>query len=184
MGIPTTIEDLRDASPGAQMLERLRKGTDQGKIVQWPGTDSSDKSSQFWMAPLGCDQLQDAYAEAHARFEKIGLPLNVYTSPDWHSEVAMCILARSMRQLEDRNETLFANAEELRPLLSPEVRDHLAEDFVALAKECDPDPAEMDRDVLAKIDEFVKKKDARALASFDSSILSAYIVGTESPSAN
>ena len=181
MPIPRSVKDIADASPGAAMLERLRKGVDNAKLIRWPG--QTDDESRLWLVPLACDALEDAYAEAFARFDKLSIPVTPYTADDWHSAVTVCILARAMRVYneddpKDRSQLLFASADELRSLFEPEDRNALATLWLELSEKADPDPMSMDAELLAKIDEFVKKKDARALSAFSSNTLSAYIIGT------
>ncbi len=180
MPIPRSDKDIADASPGAAMLERLRKGVDNAKLCHWPG--ETDDESRLWLVPLACDALEDAYAEAFARFDKLSIPVTAFTASDWNSEITLCILARAMRVYDkddpkDRSQQLFTDADEFRSLIEPEGRDALATHWLELSNKTDPDPASMDPELLDKIDEFVKKKDARALSALPSSILSAYIIG-------
>ncbi|HEU02896.1 hypothetical protein LCGC14_0605550 [marine sediment metagenome] len=175
------IKQIRAASPGAVMLERLRKGKDEFRIVRWPGDDSAD-AVPFALVPLTCDELQEAYAAAYQRFEQLKLPITIYTADDLHSETNMQILLRAMVLLGDdgkpTTEQLFADGEELRKLLRTDVREALAGEYLELQSEVDPDPADMSPDLIEQIDELVKKKDAAALSATSSTTLAAFIIGT------
>ena len=174
------IKQIREASPGAAMLARLRKGKDEFRVVRWPGSDDSEQP--FALVPLTCDELQEAYAAAYQRFEQLKLPITLYTADDLHSETNMQILLRAMVLLDDdgqpSRDRLFANGEELRKLLRTDVREALAGEYLELQSEVDPDPADMSPDLIEQIDELVKKKDAAALSATSSTTLAAYIIGT------
>lgn len=174
------IKQIREASPGAAMLERLRKGKSEFRTVRWPGSD--DKEPPFALIPLTCDELQEAYAAAYQRFEELKLPITIYTADDLHSETNMQILLRAMVLLDDDGkptaEQLFADGKELRKLLRTDVRESLAGEYLELQSEVDPDPADMSAELIEQIDELVKKKDAAALSSTSSTTLAAYIIGT------
>lgn len=176
------IKQIRESSPGAAMLERMRAGKDVFRLVRWPGID--DKEPPFAIVPLNCDEMQSAYAAAHKRFDKIELPLNMYTADDYHAEINMQVLLRSMYVVDDDDDPrptkqlLFNDGDELRKLLGPHEREFLAGEFLELQEEVDPDPALMSEEVLAKIDDLVKKKDVAALSATSSVTLASYIIGT------
>ncbi len=174
------IKQIREASPGAAMLERLRKGKDEFRVVRWPGTDEDEQP--FALVPLTCDELQEAYAAAYQRFEQLKLPITIYTADDLHSETNMQVLLRAMVLLGDdgkpTTEQLFADGEELRKLLRTDVREALAGEYLELQSDVDPDPADMSPDLIEQIDELVKKKDVVALSATSSTTLTAYIIGT------
>lgn len=173
-------KQIREVSAGAAMLERLRKGKDEFRVVRWPGSD--DDEQPFALIPLTCDELQEAYAAAYQRFKELELPITIYTADDLHSETNMQILLRAMVLLgEDGKPSakrLFAHGDELRKLLRTDVREALAGEYLALQSEVDPDPAEMSPGLIEQIDEIVKKKDVAALSATSSTTLAAYIIGT------
>ena len=174
------IKQIRKASQGAAMVERLRKGKDEFRIVRWPGSDEDEQP--FALVPLTCDELQEAYAAAYQRFEQLKLPITIYSADDLHSETNMQILLRTMVLLDDdgkpTTERLFADDEELRKLLRTDVREALAGEYLDLQSQVDPDPANMSPDLIEQIDELVKKKDVAALSTTSSTTLAAYIIGT------
>lgn len=174
------LKAIRDASPGAAMLERLRKGTENERICQWPGTE--DEDGKFRLVPLTCTELQDAYAAAFARFEELKLPMNLWTADDFNSEVNHQVIARAMRTMDDRDARMFGDANELRDLISPDERTAITTEYLRVMGEADPDPADMNPDTLAKIEDLVKKKDVLQLSAFPSPMLAAYIIGTAGPS--
>ncbi len=174
------IKQIREASPGAAMIERLSKGKEAFRAVRWPGAAADDQP--FAMVPLTCDELQAAYAGAHRRFDELKLPLTMYTASDYHDETNMQILLRAMVLFDEAGEPtkeqLFADDTELRKLMQPEVRNALADEYLQLQNEVDPDPADMSQELLDKIDDLVKKKDVAQLSATSSVTLAAYIIGT------
>jgi len=159
-----------------EMLGRLRKGTQNESIITWPGTEA-----QLVMVPLNCDELQDAYAEANERFKQLGLEITLYTADDFYSELAMQILVRAMRCIEDetRKSRLFASGDELRGAITPDERTALNTAYIDLNDRCNPDPQKMSDELFRQIDEAVKKKDAIQLSSFGSSTLAIYMLGMD-----
>ncbi len=182
MAIRPDIKQIREASSGAAMLERMRKGKEAFRVVRWPGSDESEPP--FALVPLTCDELQEAYAAAYQRFERLKLPITIYTADDFHSETNMQVLLRAMVLLDDSDpprptkEQLFADDAELRPLLGPEERNALSDEYLQLQNEVDPDPETMSQELLDRIDDLVKKKDVAQLSATNSVTLAAYIIGT------
>ena len=179
------IKEIRKASKGAAMIERLRKGKDDFRSIHWPG--AADEPP-FALVPLTCDELQEAYAAAYRRFDELKLPITIYTADDLHAETNMQILLRAMVLLDDdgqpTTERLFADGDELRTLLRTDIREALAGEYLELQSEVDPDPAQMSPELVEQIDELVKKKDVAALSATSSTTLAAYIIGTAGPSSS
>ena len=178
------IAGIGSCSAGVALLERLRKGTDNVEEHQWPGSD--DPEATFLMVPLLCDELQDAYAGTWQRWEKLGLDMNVYNSDDFFAELAIQVLARSMRDPDDetRKTPLFADADQLRSNIRAGERDALSAMYQAFAADVDPDPDMMTEERFAEIEAFVKKKDGLSLSAISSRTLAAYMLGTAAPSAS
>lgn len=164
-------------SEAALAIEKLRQGKRAERIIAWPG---SNGDVQFALVPLTMDELQEAYAGAYQRFKHLNLQVDMLNADDFHSEVNVQVLARSMRAITDdqRKRPAFRNADELRALLQPETRDALSTEFLELAKETNPNPTELSEPLLVQIEELVKKKDAIRLAAFGSSTLACYLTGT------
>jgi len=177
------LATIREASAGAAMLEKLRRGTQNSRSCQWPGTEGDE--GRFLLVPLNCDELQEAYAAAHARFDSsLKVPLNLYTADDFHSELNMQICYRAMRRPDDREARWFASPDELRKLLTPEERNAVTTEYLSLQQECDPDPEALGDELVTQIDELVKKKDAPRLAAMPSLTLALYVIGTADRSAS
>ncbi len=168
-------ETLTAESAGVSLIERLRKGTAHSKEINWPGSDD-----RLIMRVLSCDGVQEAQSGAVARWDKLGLELNLYTSDDYYSEQMIQLLARSMHRLDAPGERLFPDVAELRGLISPDERSLLASEYIEIQEHANPDVANINPQTIELLKQAVKKKDAVALSAFGSSMLAIFIIGMES----
>lgn len=184
MAVRPDISAIGKSSTGVLMIEALRKGKENFKTCQWPGTDSPD--AQFCMVPLLCDELQTAYAATWARWRTMDLEMNVYNSDDFYAELAIQVLCRSMKELDgdQPGKNLFEDADQLRSAIRASERDSLSEMYSDYVAEVDPNPDEMSPAKFEEIQEYVKKKDVIQLSALSSRTLAVYIIGMESPSAS
>lgn len=165
-----------EPSKGAELLERLRRGRDAHRVVNWPGSDV-----QVQLVPLDDDTLMACQAAAYRYFERIGLQLDTFNADDLHAEIARQVLARSLRVYdpehpERRSELLFASADDLREHIESHERAALTAVYVSLKDDCDPDPDELDREEVEAMLQLVKKKDGRTLSKFDSPTLARFAI--------
>lgn len=175
------LTELKAVSAGAAMIATLRQGAKNTRACQWPGSTGADGA--FVLVPLSVEELESAYAEAHKHFgERLGIPLTMYTAPDFHSEVNLQVLARAMRRSDDHARTYFADGDEARKLMRPEERDAITTEWLELLAIADPDIEQLDAETVAQIDAAVKKKDASRLRALPSRTLTSYIIGTANPS--
>ena len=167
-------ETLVEESAGVSLIERLRKGTNHKKTINWPGSEE-----RLIMHVLSCDELQEAQSAATLRWDELKLELNLYTSDDYYSELTTQLLARAMRTIDDEKQRLFSEAAELRKLITPDERSLLSSEYIEIQQHANPDVADLNPATIEMIRQAVKKKDAVTLSAFGSSMLAIYIIGTE-----
>lgn len=163
-------------SAGALLIEGLEQGTAHKTKCVWPGSDR-----EFWMVCLSCDELQLVKSAATKRWADLGLEITLYNSDDYYSEEIIQALSRAMRTIDDHTVRLFPDPDELRELVSPDVRSLLASDYIENQQHANPQATDMNPQTIELIREAVKKKDAVALSAFGSSTLAIYLLGTENP---
>lgn len=164
-------------SRGVMMLEKLSKGLDQQRECHWPGAEDM----RIVMVPLSCGEVQEAQAAAEARMLSIGLKTNIFNADVLASELHVQILARSMRDPDDKSTHLFADADELRDRSTPDERTLLADEFIELQAQANPEPDEMDSATFNEIDGLIKKKAEMKLRSYGSRTLVSFLLSSENP---
>ena len=161
-----------------EMLERLRKGTDHFTEFTWPATEQ-----RFAMVVLGCGPIQQAQAAATRRWETLGLKLDLYTTDDFHSEVNTQCLALAIRVLGEDGKPAgraFPDVDQLRDLITPDERSLLISIYVENQQETNPDMEDLSPELIAMMEQCVKKKDLIPLTAFGSWTLATYLLGMES----
>lgn len=161
-------------SVGASMLRKLREGKNLRRSATWPGSEE-----RFWICVLTCDEIQDAQAAAAARWEELELAVTAYTVDDFFSEISTQLLARAMRTEDDPEVPLFASADELRALITPDERTLLTTEYIENQTEANPDETTVGADVMEQIREAIKKKDVIRLSAFGSVPLAIYLLSTD-----
>jgi len=146
-------------SPGAMMLEKLRKGLDNFRDCIFPGLSDFPIS----LVPLSVDELQNAYAEAEKRFRDLEIEITVLTAEDFSSEVHVQVLFRSLRDPKDRTVRLFGSAEDLRRNISQDERILLTDEYIELEAESNPLPDDVPDEVFSQIEQAIKKKGSRSV---------------------
>lgn len=182
MAVRPDIGAIQSGSAGIALIERLRAGTENRRVMQWPGSDSPD--ARFVMEPVLCDALQDSYAATWERFRELKIEMNVYNSDEFFAELAVQVLARAIRDPDDPSKPLFGTADSLRASLKPSERDALSSMYQSFVAEVDPSPDQMPDELFSQIEDYVKKKDVVRLSAISSPMLATYIIGTASQSAN
>lgn len=164
-------------SKGARMLASLRKGLDNYRDCSFPGVEMP-----LVIVPLFNDELQEAQADAEARFRKLKIEVTVLTAEDLNSELQLQILARAIRDPEDatRTKVLFRDADELRANSTADERMLLVDDYLEVQAKANPAPEEISDEVFKQIEAAVKKKDQSLLNSIGSRMLSLYLLASES----
>ncbi len=132
------------------LLEKLKAGKKNVKPVPWPGTDET-----VGLAVLTEAEIQQALFETEKKFKAAGIEFSVATADAYQSEQNTQLLALAL--LYEQGGRLFKNADELRPLLQPSVKDVLIDEFNAWQQECSPALARMSDAEFDKVFEEVKK---------------------------
>lgn len=159
------------------LLETLEEGEDHKTECHWPGKPEL----KFWMTTLHVDDTQVSYAAAAKRWEKLELKLDLYNSDNFHDEVTIQMLARSIRNLKDPTRREFPDVDKLRKILQPDIRTMLATDYMENQADGNPKPKDLHPNMIELIRLEVKKKDVPTLAVYGSLTLALYLIGTENP---
>jgi hypothetical protein len=175
----SNFEQTKKTSKGAAMLEKLRKGVKNERLINFPGSDTP-----MLLVPLYCSQQDAALAFAYEHYKKLGIEVNAMNSLDFYAEINLQGLALALRDADDREKKLFDSADELRSLITHEERVALIEEYLALIAECNPRPESLSSEEYSEIESHIKKKDLSRLSGIASSKLACFLLSMDSQPTN
>lgn len=173
------LEELKDDpnAGGAGKLASLLQGRRLTRESEIPGADIPF----VWRVLSGADK-QACLGDACARFQKLGIPVELRSHNDLEDETVWQIIARGMRD-PDNVERQLAPVDECRENLTVDQRDILMSEYMDLEEECDPDPINVPALWFEEVQAALKKQPeeaARLLSSFGSRALVSYLLSTAS----
>ena len=133
----------------SDLLEKIKAGTQNKKEITWPGIDQ-----KIYIRILNeNDHLQSSLAT-----DKIfvGNVLSTMNVDQYSSELETQLLFRAIEDPETGKQ-LFTNITEFRDMLSPEIKNKLAEELDAFHEECSPNPYKLSDEEFDKLIFEVKK---------------------------
>ncbi len=131
------------------LLEKLKASGYHKKETKWPGTDNIIhlrilNENDYLQASLSTDKLFS------------GTPIAVQNIDKYNAELETQYLFRSLEDPETGKQ-LFSNITDFRDLLTPEIKEILADELDSLHEEFSPDPLRMDQEAFDKLLNDVKK---------------------------
>lgn len=133
------------------MLERLKKGTDNKKGIVFPGT-----SEEVVVSVLSEGARQDAGFAAEQHFKRRDIEISLSTVDAYEAEKTLQMLYRALSDQEGN--PLARTVDEFRNRITVDEKDRLVEEYLAFEKECSPDPETMNEAELEALIEEIKKK--------------------------
>lgn len=141
----------------ATLLEKIKSSSYHKKEINWPGTDN-----KIHLRILNeMDHLESSLA-TDALFKDT--PVAFQNIDQYNAEIETQYLFRSIEDPETRKQ-LSNNITDFRALLTPEVKDVLADQLDALHEEFSPDPYKMDDEEFDKLLNDVKKNAKKTVGS-------------------
>ena len=133
----------------SDLLDKIKAGSSHKKEVSWPGTDQT-----IHMRVLNeNDHLQSSLA-TDALFK--GTPIALQNMDHYNGELETQYLYRATEDPETGKQ-LFSNITEFRDVLTPEIKNILAEELDALHEEFSPDPLKLSDEEFDKLTSDIKK---------------------------
>lgn len=144
------------------LLEKIKAGTANRRIVTFPGTDR-----QIAIRVLSNQDVIDANIAADRVYKDAGIDIGFHNVNDYETEKTVQLLFRACID-PDTGERVASGVSQFRQLTTPEERDRLSDEYHALREECNPGakdmaPAEFDALVLS-----LKKKPSETIGSISS----------------
>lgn len=133
------------------LLEKLKAGKNNVKVITWPGTDE-----KVGLIVLTEAEKQRAAFETEKKFKSSGVEYNYGTAETYQSEQNTQMLVLSLVD-PDKRTPLFKSADDLRPLLVTGVKSILIEQVNDWQQECSPSIEEMTEQKYQELFETVKK---------------------------
>lgn len=133
----------------SNLLEKIKAGTLNKKQIKWPGTDQ-----KIHVRVLNeNDHLQSSLATDKIF---IGTPIALQNMDQYNAELETQYLYRAIQDPETGKQ-LFSNITDFRDMLTPEIKNILAEELDSFHEECSPDPYKMPQDEFDALVANVKK---------------------------
>ncbi len=172
------IQEIAKEARPTSRLAKMMRGKNQGREVLWPGTDV-----HVYLRPLSCAEVLECYAAAHKVFAALELPPSGFLLDPYQDELATQILFRACRDPEKPEKPLAIDADDLRDNTTPDERSAMMALYTDLLADVDPALEELSPEIARDIADAVKKKAARTLRRFGSSMLASYLLTTGEPPA-
>lgn len=145
----------------ATLLEKIKASSYHKEETKWPGTDN-----MMHLRILNEEDHLQATISADKLFGET--KFSVQNIDQYNAELETQLLFRAIENPETGKQ-LFSNITDFRSLLTPEVKDVLADELDALHEEYSPDPFKMDEEKFDKL-LFDLKKNAKKTAGNVSNI--------------
>lgn len=159
------------------LLDRLRLGTSNIKLVKWPGSDV-----QVTIRILSQQDIQEAHFATERLFKVGKIETNLMTADEYENEKSTQILFRSLRNPENLEEPICKTIEEFRRSITREEKKQLIEEYLGFESECSPSPDNLSDDEFDKVLSDLKKKPAETLGNITSmSMLKKLLLTMASP---
>lgn len=139
------------------LIEKLKAGKNNVRIIKFPGTDED-----IGITVLTEAETQDAVFAAERVFKDAGIEVSATTIGAYQSELNTQILFRCLANPEKKKpdgtrERFFKDLREFKSLLAREVKDSLIEEYNSFESECSPSPLKMTEDEFDRLFDELKK---------------------------
>jgi hypothetical protein len=148
----------------SDILQKLKAGTDNIKIIKWPGT-----STDVALRILSQRDQQDALFATERLFKSEKIDVHMVTAEEYENEKTTQILFRALRDPQKIDDSIVANVTEFKTLLSREEKRVLIEEYLLFESECSPSPENLSADEFDKIFTALKKNAPETIGSITSS---------------
>ena len=147
------------------IIDILKAGKKNVKVVKWPGTEED-----VGIIVLTEAETQEAQFAAERLFKDENIEVSAVTLGAYQSEANTQILWRALVSPEKKtkdgtHERYFKSVDELRGLIRREAKEALVEEYNAFEEECSPSPRTMSVEDLEALLEDVKKNAMNGMPS-------------------
>jgi len=159
------------------LLEKLKAGKENIKRISWPGTDQG-----VGITVLSRAQISQARYAAENTFKQAGIEPNLMTADEYEDERTVQMLYRALSDPENPGQPVAKTINDFKAAITTDEQDILAEEYLALEKECSPRPDKMtDKEVEDLIAEVKKTPGTTALSISDIATARRLIISLACP---
>jgi valyl-tRNA synthetase len=147
----------------SDLLQQLKLGTDNVKLVKFPGTDK-----EVALRIISQRDHQDAAFSTERLFKQEKIDVNMITAEEYESEKATQLLYRALRDPQKLEEPIAPNITEFRKLLTREEKKLLIDEYLGFESECSPSPENMSDEEFDKVLTALKKNSVETIGNITS----------------
>lgn len=133
------------------LLERLKKGPENKKIIKYPGT-----SEDIVIRVLSEGARQEAQFAAEHQFKSKDVEISMSTVDAYEAEKTLQMLYRALSDQDGK--PLARTITEFRQLITIDEKNILVDEYLAFEKECSPNPETLSQSEMEQLVEEIKKK--------------------------
>jgi hypothetical protein len=137
----------------SNFLQKLKLGTNNVKMIDWPGTDT-----KVTLRILSQQQLQEALFDSERLFKVSKIETNLMTAQAYQEEESTQILYRSLRDPINLDEPIAPNITEFRKALTVNEKKILIDEYRSFDAECNPSPDNLSEEDFDRLVADLKKK--------------------------
>ena len=147
----------------SDLLNKLKAGTDNVKIIKWPGTETD-----VALRILSQRDHQDAAFATERLYKQEKIDISMVTAEEYESEKATQMLYRALRDPQKLEEPVTATITEFRGLLRIEEKRALVAEYLGFEGECSPSPENLSAEEFDKVFTALKKNATETLGNITS----------------
>ena len=147
----------------SDLLQKIKLGTDNIKIVEWPGT-----KTKVALKILSQREHQEATFATERHFKSEKIEVNLVTSEEYESERATQLLYKALRDPEKTEEPICSSITEFRSSMTREEKRVLTDEYLGFESECSPAADNLSGDEFDRVLSALKKNATETLGSITS----------------
>ena len=147
----------------SDLLQKLKLGTSNVKLINWPGTET-----QIALRILSQAQLQEASFDTERVFKNAKIETNLMTAQIYQEEETNQILYRALRDPANLEEPIAPTIAEFKKALTVNEKKILIEEYSGFDSECNPSPGNLSSEEFDRLTQELKKKPEATLQNITS----------------
>jgi phage FluMu protein gp41 len=144
----------------SDLLNQLKLGTDNVKIIKFPGS-----SKDVALRIISQRDYQDAAFATERLFKSEKIEVSMVTAEEYEVEKAIQLLYRALRDPQNLDEPISPSITEFRKLLTREELRLLKDEYLGFESECSPSPENLSAEEFDKVFVALKKNSVETIGS-------------------
>jgi hypothetical protein len=144
----------------SDLLSKLKLGTANHKLIDWPGTQT-----KVVLKILSMAETQEAMFATERHFKQSKIEVNLVTAKEYDTELTTQTLYRAIRDPQKLEEPIALTITDFRLCLNRDESDLLFKEYLAFEADCSPSMDNLSGEEFDRIVADVKKKPEETLGS-------------------